>query len=132
MVVTNVKGTEMKRMQTMAAGLLMLASAVASPLAIAHATLKMSQPIANAVLEKAPPDIQLTFNEKVEAAFSSIVVQDGGGKDIEAGKAQVDAANPILLKLELPALGSGSYSVRWVAVGPDGHRRSGQFGFTVK
>jgi methionine-rich copper-binding protein CopC len=68
----------------------------------------------------------------VEAAFSSIVVQDGGGKDIEAGKAQVDAANPILLKLELPALGSGSYSVRWVAVGPDGHRRSGQFGFTVK
>jgi hypothetical protein len=41
MVVTNVKGTEMKRMQTMAAGLLMLASAVASPLAIAHATLKI-------------------------------------------------------------------------------------------
>jgi methionine-rich copper-binding protein CopC len=132
MVVTNMKGTEMKRMQTMAAGLLVLAGAVASPLAIAHATLKNSQPIANAVLEKAPPDIQLTFNEKVEAAFSSIVVQDGGGKDIEAGKAQVDAANPVLLKLDLPALGTGSYSVRWVAVGPDGHRRSGQFGFTVK
>jgi methionine-rich copper-binding protein CopC len=132
MAVINMKGTEMKRLQTLAAGLLMLASAVASPLAAAHATLKNSQPIANAVLEKAPPDIQLTFNEKVEAAFSSIVVQDGGGKDIEAGKAQVDAVNPVLLKLDLPVLGTGSYSVRWVAVGPDGHRRSGQFGFTVK
>lgn len=51
---------------------------------------------------------------------------------MSAGKAQVDAGNPLLMKLELPALASGAYSVRWVAVGPDGHRRTGQFGFTVK
>jgi methionine-rich copper-binding protein CopC len=109
-----------------------LAGVLASPLALAHAALKSSQPAANAVLEQAPRDIQLTFNEKVEPAFSSIVLQDAGGKDVAAGKAQVDAGNPLLMKLELPALASGAYSVRWVAVGPDGHRRTGQFGFTVK
>jgi methionine-rich copper-binding protein CopC len=109
-----------------------VAGVLASPLALAHAALKSSQPAANAVLEHAPRDIQLTFNEKVEPAFSSIVLQDAGGKDVGAGKAQVDAGNPLLMKLELPALASGAYSVRWVAVGPDGHRRTGQFGFTVK
>jgi methionine-rich copper-binding protein CopC len=126
----------MKRLHTLASNAAMaaaLAAAVlASPLAQAHAALKNSQPAANAVLEQAPRDIQLTFNEKLEPAFSSIVLQDAGGKDIAAGKAQVDAANPLLMKLDLPALASGAYSVRWVAVGPDGHRRTGQFGFTVK
>jgi methionine-rich copper-binding protein CopC len=129
----------MKRLHTLASTAAMaatlaafLAGVLASPLALAHAALKSSQPAANAVLEQAPRDIQLTFNEKVESAFSSIVLQDAGGKDVAAGKAQVDAGNPLLMKLDLPALASGAYSVRWVAVGPDGHRRTGQFGFTVK
>ena len=122
----------MKRLLTLSLAAALAAATLASPLACAHAALKGSQPAANAVLEQAPRDIQLTFNEKVEPAFSSIALRDGGGKDVAAGKAQVDAANPLLLKLDLPALGAGAYSVRWVAVGPDGHRRTGQFGFTVK
>ena len=121
----------MKRLHTMALAAT-LAASLASPLAFAHAALKGSQPVANAVLEQPPREIRLTFNEKVEPAFSSIVLQDAGGKEVAAGKAMVDAANPLLMKLDLPALAAGAYSVRWVAVGPDGHRRSGQFGFTVK
>lgn len=120
------------RLHGAALAALLAAAALSSPLAAAHAALKQSQPAANAVLDRAPRDIELTFNEKVEPAFSAITLQDAGGKDVAAGKARVDAANPLLLKLELPALASGAYSVRWVAVGPDGHRRSGQFGFTVK
>ncbi|SFU91535.1 copper resistance CopC family protein [Pseudoduganella namucuonensis] len=122
----------MKRLHTLSLAAMLAAGALASPLAAAHAALKNSNPAANAVLEQAPREIVLTFNEKVEPAFSSIAVLEAGGKDIAAGKAQVDAANPLLMKLELPALAAGAYSVRWVAVGPDGHRRTGQFGFTVK
>lgn len=128
----------MQRAQTLMMGaaisLAALASLAPSP-ALAHATVVSSQPAANAELPKAPPAIILTFNEDVEPAFSSIALEDAAGKPLpNAGKAGVDAADKHVLKLKLegPALASGGYIVRWVAVGPDGHRRSGQYQFSVK
>jgi methionine-rich copper-binding protein CopC len=108
----------------------LLMSAV-TPLVFAHATVKQSIPAAGAQLDKAPPQIVLTFNENVEPAFSTIDVKDFSGKAV-GGKAFVDTSDPVLLKLDLPALASGSYQVSWVAVGPDGHRRKGSYSFTVK
>jgi methionine-rich copper-binding protein CopC len=108
-----------------------LAVAVVTPLVFAHATVKESVPAAGATLDKAPPQIVLTFNEKVEPAFSNIEVKDFSGKAI-SGSSHTDAADPVLLKFDLPALGSGAYQVSWIAVGPDGHRRKGSFSFTVK
>lgn len=130
----------MKRLHTFALGALLAAGSLASPLAAAHAAVKHSLPAAGAVLDQAPKQIELAFNERVEQAFSSIGLHEGSttqpgkqpGKQLSTGKAYVDPADPRLLKLELPALASGAYSVRWVAVGPDGHRRTGEFGFSVK
>ncbi|WP_395408251.1 copper homeostasis periplasmic binding protein CopC [Pseudoduganella sp. UC29_106] len=109
----------------------LLLSAVA-PLVFAHATVKQSIPAAGATLDKAPQQIVLTFNEKVEPAFSSIELKDFSGKAVGESKAFVDSADPVLLKLDLPSLAAGSYQVNWVAVGPDGHRRKGSYSFTVK
>lgn len=103
-----------------------------APLVFAHATVKESVPASGAVLVKSPQQIVLTFNEKVEPAFSSIDVKDFSGKAVAGSKAFVDPADPILLKLDLPSLGSGAYQVNWTAVGPDGHRRKGAYSFTVK
>ncbi len=108
-----------------------LAMCVAAPLVFAHATVKQSIPATGAVLDKAPPQIVLTFNEKVEPAFSSIEVKEFSGK-VVPGTSHVDPADPVVLRHDLPALGAGAYQVSWVAVGPDGHRRKGSFSFTVK
>nr|WP_315397141.1 copper resistance protein CopC [uncultured Duganella sp.] len=123
----------MRRLQSLIYGAILGVAALANAPAMAHATIQVSEPAANAELAKAPPAIALTFNEDVEPAFSSIVLQDATGKAVpEVGKAAVDATNKRLLKLDLPPLKSGGYIVRWVAVGPDGHRRNGQYNFSVK
>ena len=105
-----------------------------SPLAQAHATLKSSSPDAGATLDVPPKEITLTFNEKIEAAFSTVTVADAGGKPVAPGKATVDAVNPAIVRLPLPlpALAAGAYTVTWAVAGHDGHRRKGEFKFTVK
>lgn len=110
----------------------MAAAVVASPFAAAHASLKSSNPEAGATLTAAPKEIALTFNEKVEEAFSTITLSDGDGKPVASDRAAVDAANPAILRLNAPTLTAGSYTVTWAVAGHDGHRRKGDFKFTVK
>ena len=122
----------MKTLHTMIVVSTLAAAALASPFASAHASLKHSNPEAGSTLAAAPKEITLTFNEKVEPAFSSSTLADGGGKAVAAGKAKVDAADPAILRLEIPALSVGAYTVTWAVAGHDGHRRKGDFKFTVK
>ena len=110
----------------------LLAATLAAPFALAHASLKQSTPEAGASLTVAPQEIVLAFNEKVEGAFSTITLSDGEGKAIGANKAKLDAANPAVLRLAVPALHAGAYTVAWAVAGHDGHRRKGDFKFTVK
>jgi hypothetical protein len=110
----------------------MTAAIVASPFAAAHASLKSSNPEAGSALVSAPKEVVLTFNEKVEEAFSTISLADSEGKPLVTDKAKVDAANGAILRLSAPALTAGSYTVTWAVAGHDGHRRKGDFKFTVK
>ncbi|MFT5644185.1 MAG: methionine-rich copper-binding protein CopC [Janthinobacterium sp.] len=122
----------MKTLRTMIFASAMAAATLASSFAAAHAGLKSSDPVAGSILATAPKEIKLTFNEKVEATFSSIKLTSGEGKAVAASKATVDEANPAIMRVEVPALPTGAYSVTWVAVGGDGHRRKGDFKFAVK
>lgn len=98
----------------------------------AHAGLTTAIPAKDAQLASAPNDITLRFNEKLEAGFSTIKVVDAAGHDVEAKKAMLDSSDPAVLHVQLPALKSGTYTVEWVAVGQDGHRRTGNYKFAVK
>jgi methionine-rich copper-binding protein CopC len=110
-----------------------LSSAVlAAPFAAAHAKLTESDPKAGAVLEAAPREIALTFNEKIAQSFSTMSVVDSDGKAVSDEKAQVDLANPAVLRLPLPRLHAGAYTVKWAVAGRDGHRRTGDLTFSVK
>jgi methionine-rich copper-binding protein CopC len=122
----------MKALHTMILATAMAAATLASPFAAAHAKLTGSEPAAGATVSTPPKELALTFNEKIEESFSSVTVKDAGGKDVANGKAHVDAANPAILRLDVPVLAPGAYTVKWVAVGHDGHRRNGDFTFTVK
>lgn len=110
-----------------AAGLLL-----ATPLAWSHAHLRNSVPAAQAQLAAAPSAIVLTFDERIEPAMSSIAIKDAAGHDAAKAASHADASDPATMRLDLPALVPGAYTVRWVAVGRDGHRRTGEFTFTVK
>lgn len=122
----------MKVFQTLIAAALLATAALAGPYASAHASLKSSDPQAGATLAAAPKEIALTFNEKVEEAFSSITLSGANGKPVTVGKAKVDAGNPAILHVDVPALAAGAYTVKWAVAGHDGHRRTGEYKFSVK
>jgi methionine-rich copper-binding protein CopC len=107
-------------------------SLLASPFAAAHATLKSSDPQAGAELASAPKQIALTFNEKIEEAFSTVTLADKEGRQMSTAKATVDGVNPAIVHLALPAVATGEYTVSWAVAGHDGHRRKGEFKFSVK
>ena len=101
-------------------------------MAWAHAALKSATPAKGAELASAPSEVTLRFNEKLAAAFSNIKVVDSAGKTVTTGKAALDAADPSVMKVAVPALAAGKYTVQFIAVGDDGHRRTGSYSFTVK
>ena len=98
----------------------------------AHAGLKSSIPEKDAEIAAAPKEITLQFNEKLESAFSTAKLVDSTGKQVNVEKPALDAANPSVMKLPVPALSPGKYKVEYVGVGHDGHRRKGNYSFTVK
>lgn len=122
----------MNAFKTMIVASVIAAATLASPLAAAHATLKSADPQAGAALAAAPKQISLTFNEKIEQAFSTVTLSDKDGKQLSTEKAKVDEANPAIVRLDLPVLAAGEYTVSWGVAGHDGHRRKGSFKFSVK
>lgn len=98
----------------------------------AHAALESSTPSKDAALDRVPQSVTLHFNEKLEPAFSSIHVIDTSGHDVSKEKAALDPADPKVLKVNLETLKPGAYTVKWAAVGQDGHLRKGEYTFSVK
>ena len=103
----------------------------ASP-AFAHAMLERASPLVGSEVAAAPHEIALTFTEGVEPLFSTIELRDANGTVVPTGKPQTDHGNNRQLVVELPSLGSGSYTVTWHATSVDTHKTEGSFRFTVK
>jgi hypothetical protein len=123
----------MKTAQKYVLSILFAATAlVGATSAWAHAGLKSSIPEKDAEIAAAPKEITLQFNEKLESAFSTAKLVDSTGKQVNVEKPALDAANPSVMKLPVPALSPGKYKVEYVGVGHDGHRRKGDYSFTVK
>ena len=106
--------------------------ALAASTVWAHASLQASEPPAGSTLAAAPKQIRLHFNEALEPAFASVKLTGVDGKDVAVEKAAVDKADGKVLVLSLPALPPGAYTVKWSAMGHDGHRMKGALGFTVR
>lgn len=121
----------MKTIQKLLLSVLVLAALIQMP-AWAHASLETATPGKNAQLTTAPKEVMLYFNENLEANFSSIKVLDAGGRSVLTKKATVDIADPKTLHVPLDLLKPGQYTVKWVGVGHDGHRRAGDYKFSVK
>jgi copper resistance protein C len=111
----------------LASALLLLASAPA----FAHAHLVKAVPAAGGTLHDPPSEVTLRFNEKLEPAFSAVIVRDAAGKQIDKGDGKVDTSDRTLIRVTLPALEPGVYKVEWRAMSADTHKINGDFTFKV-
>jgi methionine-rich copper-binding protein CopC len=98
----------------------------------AHSGLVRAEPPEGSVLAGAPEELKLYFSENLEPAYSSVEVRDGSGAQVDRQDARVDRADPRLLRVTLPPLAKGEYSVTWRVLSIDSHVTEGRFGFTVE
>jgi methionine-rich copper-binding protein CopC len=106
----------------------LLATGLGVPAARAHAFLDHASPLVGSTVGTAPHEVLLTFTQNLEPAFSSVTVTDASGAQVSQGKAQISGNT---MRVELKAVGPGSYKVRWHALSVDTHTTEGSFTFRV-
>ena len=103
----------------------------AAAAAYAHAHLARASPAAGATLAVVPTEVTLHFTQRLEPKFSTIVVRDAGGKQVDKGDSNVSGEDLTVLKVSLQPLGSGSYKVEWRVISVDTHATKGEYTFRV-
>jgi len=119
--------TQRSRLRSVA----VLAAALWSGLAQAHAKLLSSDPAADATVSS-PKNIHLQFNEPIVAQFSGFKLTDTDGNAVAmmSMKAPDDKS---IDAMPTAKLAPGLYTVTWMAVSTDdGHKTMGSFSFTVQ
>src|SRR4051794_26018211 len=94
--------------------------------ALAHARLLETYPTEGAILAEPPEQVQLRFNEPIEAEFSPLEVSDQQGNRVDEDNARISPNNATLLLIDLKeSLSKGSYTVEWRVTSADGHPVNG-------
>jgi len=106
--------------------------AVTPPSVWAHAFPEYQTPGAGAVLSRPPQGVTIRFDRAVEAAFSSLRVENATGRRVDANDAHAMQGRADTMVVTLPPLVEGRYHVYWTAVARDGHRTKGDYVFTVR
>ncbi|MBW7458520.1 copper resistance protein CopC/CopD, partial [Paenibacillus sepulcri] len=96
----------------------------------AHAELERASPEANTRLDGTPEDVELTFNESIESQVGSLEVLDSRSNSVTSNE-PVTSQDRKSLKLQLPKLGEGVYTVAYQVISADGHPISGSYVFMI-
>jgi copper transport protein len=98
----------------------------------AHALLERSVPQNGATLSHAPDGVLIVFTEQPEPDLSRVQVLDASGRTVAGGAPRPVQDQPLELRLPLPSLSRGIYTVTWRTVSRiDGHVAAGVFSFGV-
>ena len=119
--------TSMQRLSRILTFVLALLSAGVTSPVLAHMAIQSTEPADQQVLTAAPSQITLTFPMAV--TLTKVTVQPENGEVISLPLERIAKAEH---RIATPALPQGSYTVRWICLGHDGHKMSGEFGFVVK
>jgi copper resistance protein C len=101
-------------------------------LALAHSGLQRAEPPVESTLKRPPKELKLYFAERLEPAYSRARVEDGQGARVDRDDSRVDRSNPLLLRVTLPPLAPGTYTVIWRVLSVDSHITEGRFMFRVE
>jgi copper resistance protein C len=110
---------------------LVIAATAGASAAYAHAHLDRASPAAGATLTAAPTEVTLHFTQKFEPKFSTVVVRDAAGKQVDKGDSRVTEGDLAVLKVSLQPLGPGRYKVEWRVTSVDTHASKGDYTFRV-
>ncbi|MGH3002471.1 MAG: copper resistance CopC/CopD family protein [Gaiellaceae bacterium] len=97
----------------------------------AHAALLRTVPVASAIVNSPPGQVQLTYSEAVEPRFAIVSVTDAAGRQETTGPPRRSPSNPDTLLVPLRHAAEGWYLVYWRAISVDGHPVRGAFTFAV-
>ena len=118
----------MNVLAAMAIALTLLLPAVAD----AHAVLVKSSPARRAVLALPPTHVELTFNERLEPAYSTVSVWSAARAQVDDGKIAIRQDDPRRLSVGLPSLAAGAYTVKFRVLSVDGHLVEGTYSFEIR
>ena len=122
------------RVPTYARGLFLalVAWVLGVSLAFAHSGLQRAEPPVESTLKRPPKELKLYFSERLEPAYSRVRVEDGQGARVDRDDSRVDRSNPLLLRVTLPPLAPGTYTVIWRVLSVDSHITEGRYTFRVE
>ncbi len=112
-----------------AVAVIALLAAAFPGVASAHARFVRSTPTAGAVVDRAPTEVRVVFDDAVRVSGGSAAIRNGDGT-VLAGQPRIEAGRTLVLPLRAH-LANGDYSVRWSVLSDDGHREQGVFAFGV-
>ena len=96
----------------------------------AHAVVIESSPKDKEILTRAPKEVLLRFNSKIEKSLARISLTGNSGRKIPLSR-QTEAGPPDRLVIPLPGIGPGDYVLRYRVLSTDGHATSGVLRFSV-
>jgi methionine-rich copper-binding protein CopC len=99
--------------------------------ALAHARLLETDPANGATLSQPPKQVQLRFNEPIEAEFTPVKVLDQQGNRVDRDDAQVASDDARTVTADLKELSKGTYTVQWRVISADTHPVNGSYEFSV-
>jgi methionine-rich copper-binding protein CopC len=110
------------------AGIIPLLLLLATGEASAHAFLDHAEPRVGNKVASPPREVTLWFTQKLEAAFSTIIVTNAAGERVDTGKPRISGTQ---MSVALRPGGAGTYHVTWQVLSVDTHRTDGNFTFQV-
>ena len=125
LVLTKINEVKMKIFKIAA----ILTLALLSNLAIAHSGLKHSTPANGAMLNQSPENLMLEFS--MEVKLVKVQLTDQSGVEIKLIK-KPSKNFETNCSIALPMLDTGSYKVKWIAMGKDAHKMEGDFTFMLR
>lgn len=107
------------------AGLVVLLTATP---AAAHNQLIEAEPSPDSELAAPPEAVELVFVEPLDPEYTTVVVNDDAQSPVELGEPVIEGGR---VRVSLPALAEGAYTVAYRVVSADGHPVQGSYSFTV-
>jgi copper transport protein len=108
----------------------LVATLVAPAAALAHASIKRSEPGYRQRLERAPTQVEIDFDQAVKVFPGGVKVYDRQGHDYARAVHLESGGHAVVAPVA--HLRTGAYTVRWQALSGDGHVVSGVYTFGVR
>ncbi|AIR99248.1 copper resistance protein CopC [Streptomyces glaucescens] len=124
-------GGRLRRPALLAALLTLLVLLGSAPPAAAHAALSGTDPRDGTVLRTAPRQLTLSFTESVGLLDGSVRLFGPDNRRVRIDEARHAPDGDDTVRVPLPGLRTGTYTVAWRVVSADSHPVSGAFTFSV-